>query len=175
MQYFVQYRSCPGKNIWSADNPVEFWTSVYHQKSSVCTTTINLGLKINAGMFMRWLIFDGPLIKFISCQVRTNETSSETKRKFSVGNREVLKNAQSIISGDPLVSLSSSARVRRFLRLLGGGGVDWYASRLVRLIYCQILLTAISPVRLLTYRPLAIHLLVLQPVPLGRVKIGFSC
>ena len=40
--------------------------------------------------------------------------------------------------------------------------VDWRVSRLVRLILCRIILTASSPGRLLIYRSLVIHLLVLR-------------
>ena len=48
-------------------------------------------------------------------------------------------------------------------------------SLLVRLICCRIILTASSPGRQLICRSLAIYLLVLPPLPLGREKPGVSC
>ena len=66
--------------------------------------------------------------EFIRCQVRANETYSETKCQFSARNREVLRNAQSrhkwwSTLKSPVFDLSSS-----LLRLVSGGG-DWCASR----------------------------------------------
>ena len=40
--------------------------------------------------------------------MRANETYSEAKRQFSVRNRDVLMNVQSLISGGPLSSLLCS-------------------------------------------------------------------
>ena len=62
-----------------------------------------------------------------------------------------------IISGGPLLRLPCLSRVRHCLRLLTGV-VDCCASRLVRLICCQIILTASSPGSLLIRRSLAIRL-----------------
>ena len=63
----------PWRNIWSADNPVEVLNAhvlllvgrFVPTKFSVCTTRINLGLMINAGMLLassRRPIFGGPVI-----------------------------------------------------------------------------------------------------------------
>ena len=54
------------------------------------------------------------------------------------------------------------------------GVMDWCASRLVRLICSWIILTASSPGSLFIYRSFAICLLVLPPLPSGRVKSGIS-
>ena len=79
-----------------------------------------------------------------------------------------------LISGGPLLSLLCSARVHHCLCSLVRV-VDWCVSRLVRLICCRIILTASGPGRLLIYRSLVIHLLVLPPLRLGRVRWGVSC
>ena len=69
----------------------------------MCTTRINLGLMINAGMLLassRRLIFGGPVIalgltgKSVRYQARANETYSVAKRQFSDRNRDVM-NVQS--------------------------------------------------------------------------------
>ena len=49
-----------------------------------------------------------------------------------------------------------------------GGGL--VCELVVTLICCQIILTASSPEKLLIYRSLVIHLLVLPPLHLGRVR-----
>ena len=71
-----------------------------------------------------------------------------------------------------LLSLQCSARVRHCLRLLVKV-VHWCASRLVRLICCQIILTAIKQSREAV--DLATRLLVLPPSPSGRVRSDVSC
>ena len=76
---------------------------------------------------------------------------------------------------DVLLSLPCSARARHCIRLSVGLVHDWYASRLVRLICCQIIFTACSPGSLLICRSPAIRLLVLSPFPLGRVRSAVSC
>ena len=53
--------------------------------------------------------------------------------------------------------------------------VDWCASRLQRLICCQIISTASSPLSALICRSLSIHLPDLSPFPSGRVRFGESC
>ena len=60
---------------------------------------------------------------------------------------------------------SSTALLRSLVRV-----VDWFESRLVRLICCRIILTASSPGRLLICRSLAISLLVLPALRTGRVR-----
>ena len=71
----------------------------------MCTTSISLGLIINAGMLWassRRFIFGGPVItlgltgmSFSTVKLRAIETFSEAKRQFSARNRVVLMNAQS--------------------------------------------------------------------------------
>ena len=53
--------------------------------------------------------------------------------------------------------------------------VDWCASQFVRLICCQITLTASSPRNLLISYTLAIHLLIVSPLPSDRMRFGTSC
>ena len=84
--------------------------------------------------------------EFVRSQVPANETYSNAKRQFSVRNRDVLMNAQSPHSGGPLLGLLCSAVVRHCHRFLVEE-VDWCASRLVRLICSQIILTVSSPAR----------------------------
>ena len=91
-----------------------------------------------------------------------------------IWNRDGLMNVQSPHSGGALVNLRCSARVHHCLRSLERV-VDWRVSRLVRLICCRIILTASSSGRLLIYRSIVVHLLVLPPLRLGRVRWGVSC
>ena len=95
--------------------------------------------------------------EFVRYQVRGNETYSEAKRQFSDRNGDVLMNVQSPRKW--WSTLKSAVRV-----------VDWCVNRLVRLICCLIILTASSPRRLLIYRSLDIHLLVLTPLRLCLVR-----
>ena len=64
-----------------------------------------------------------------------------------------------------------SARVSHCLRLLVRL-VDWYASLLVRLICCRIILTTSSRVSQLICHSLASHCQVLPPLPSDRVRLG---
>ena len=73
-----------------------------------------------------------------------------------------------IISGCPLFSLLCWLSLS--LPPLVGGGKDWCVSWLVRLICCQIILTASSPGSLLICQSLAIHLLFTF-----QVKLDISC
>ena len=107
--------------------------------------------------------------EFVCLQVRENGTYSEDKHQFRDRNRDVRMKIQSLISGGPLFSLRCSARVHHCLSSLVRV-VDWCVSRLVRLICCQIILTASSPWKLLIYCSLVIHLLVLPPLRLGRLR-----
>ena len=52
--------------------------------------------------------------------------------------------------------------------------VDWCVSRLVRLTYCRIILTASSQGKLLIYLSLVIHLLVLPPLDLPKGPLSSS-
>ena len=100
-----QYRVCPGVTIWLADNLGE---------------VLNEHLSLLVG-------------RYVCFQVRSNETYSEAKRQFSDRNRDVLMNVQSAISGDQLLSLLCSARIRHCLRLLVGV-VNWCASQFYDLL-----------------------------------------
>ena len=102
--------------------------------------------------------------EFVRCQVRANETYSETKRQFSDRNRDVLMNVQSPHkwwSTRMSAAFGTSSSLPPFVN----GVVDWRVSILVRLICCRIILTANSPGRLLISRSLAIRILVLPPLP----------
>ena len=65
------------------------------------------GLKQEA--HLRWTRdrFQGNWEEFVDCQMRSNETNSETKRQFSDRNTAVLMNATPLISGGPLGYSSS--------------------------------------------------------------------
>ena len=82
--------------------------------------------------------------EFVTSQLRANdnETCPEANRQLS---------------------LPCSEGICHFLRLLVRV-VDWCVCLLLRLICCWIILTAISPGRLLICHSLAIHLLVLPPL-----------
>ena len=88
--------------------------------------------------------------EFVRCQVRANETYSVAKRQFSDGNRDVLMNVHSPHKWWSLLSLRCSARFRHCLRSLVRV-VNWRVNKWVRLICCQIILTASSPGRLLIW------------------------
>ena len=125
---------------------------------------------------LRWTR-DRPLVNWeeiVRCQVSTNEAYYEAKRQLSVRNRDVLMNTQSPnkwwFNFKSVVFSSSSTRPL----LVGGGGGLVYDS-LVRLICCQIILTAGRPWSLLICHSLAIRLLVSPTLPSGRVRLGVSC
>ena len=134
---------------------------------------------INAGMLLassRRLIFGGPVIVFgcnreelVRCQVRANETYSEAKRQFSDRNRDVLMNVNSphkwwfTLKSAVFGSSSSLPPI-----VSEGGGLVRVSVGKADLLL--IILTASSPGRLLIYRSLVIHLLVLPPLRLGRVR-----
>ena len=115
--------------------------------------------------------------EFVRCQVRANETYSEDKRQFSDRNRDILMNVQSPHEWWSTLKSAVFGSSSSLPPLVSGGGglVGWCVSRLVRLICCRIILTESSPGRLLIRRSLVIHLLVLPPLRLGRVRWGISC
>ena len=104
----------PWHNIWSADNPVEVLTDNLSLlvEGSVATKVIPVRNKDKHRFDDRCMrTFDHKqeahlwcpsdrirvnLEKIVRCQVRPNETYSETKYLFSVRNREFLMNAQSL-------------------------------------------------------------------------------
>ena len=65
--------------------------------------------------------------------------ANKTKRQLGVKNRDVFMNAQSHLKWSSTNKYAVLARVRHCLHLLVR--VDWCASRLVRFICCQIILT----------------------------------
>ena len=157
------------------------WLDVMYQPMlSVCETRISLkrfddqcshaiGLKQEA--HLRWTRDRSQVNwdEFVCCQVRAHETFSEAKRQFSDRNRDVLMNVQSPNkwwSTLKCVVFGSSSALPPFVVRV----VDCCVSLLVRLISCWIILTASSPGRLLIYRSLVIHLLVLPPLHLGRMR-----
>ena len=73
------------------------------------TTRISFELMINEEVLLTtsrrldhlWCTHDrslGDWEEFKRCQMRANETYSETKRQFSVRNKDLLKNAKSLLS-----------------------------------------------------------------------------
>ena len=176
----------PWGNIWSADNPVD----VLNEHLSllvgryVPTKVIRVRNKdkpwfddqcrhdfdLKQEAHLRWTRDRSRVNweEFVHCQVRTKEAYSVAKHLFSIRNKEVLMNAQ---SPDKWCSTLKSAvfGVSSSLPPLVG------ASRLVRLICCQIILIASSPGGLLICRLLAIRLLVLSPLPSCRVRLNVSC
>ena len=187
----VQYGNCLGVTFGFLTILLRFWTNIfpcwldvmYQPRSSVCVTRINLGLMINAGMLLassKRLIFVGPVIALgltdKSLSTVKWEPMKPTQRpsvSLVIETAMFLWTFSPLISGGPLLSLRCSAQVHHWLRSLVRV-VDWCVSRLVRLICCRIILTASSE-RLLIYRSLVIHLLVLSPLHLGRVSWGVSC
>ena len=152
-------------------------------RSSLCVTRINFGLMINAGMLLassRGLIFGGPVIaleltgKSLSAiKWELMKPSQRPSVSLVIETGMFLWTFSPLISDGPLFSLLCSAWVHHSLRSLVRV-VDWCVSRMVRLV-CQIILTVSSPGRLLIYHSLVIHLLVLPPLCLGRVRWGISC
>ena len=161
------------------------WLDIMYQpRSSVSITRIYLGLKINVGMLLassRRLIFGRPVIAFgltgKSLSTVKWEPMKPTQRpsvSLVIETEMFLWTFSPLIIGGPLLSLRCSARVHHCLSSLVRV-VDWCVSRLVKLICCRIILTSSSPGRLLIYCSLVIHLLVLPPLSLGRVRWGISC
>ena len=106
--------------------------------------------------------------EFVRCQVNANESYSEAKRQFSDRNRDVRMNVQSTHKWWSTLKSAVFGTSSSLHPLVSEGGV----SLLGRLICCRIILTASSPGRLLTCRSVAIHLLVLPPLPSGRERSG---
>ena len=183
LQYVGQYRICLGVTFGLLTILLMFWTSIcpcwldvmYRPRSSVCVTSINLGLTTKASLTSN--IFDGPMTSLglirknlTRCQVRAYEMKSKAKCLFSVRNRDVQfphKRWSTLKSA--VFSLSSS------LPPIVGGGVNWLASRLIRPICCQVIWTASSPGSMLICQLLAIRLLILSPLLSCLVRLGVSC
>ena len=141
----------PWRNIWRLlAILLRFWTDIcpcwldvmYQPKLSLSVTRICHGLMINAGMLLATsgrLVFGGPVIAL----GLTGKSSSAVKWvlmkptwRLSVSlvtkTGLFLWMSTPYISGDALLSLWCSARVRHCLRLLVSV-VDWRVSRLVKL------------------------------------------
>ena len=104
--------------------------------------------------------------EFVHYQVRANETYSEVKHQFSDRNRDVLTNIQSPHkwwSNLMSVVFGSSSSLPSLVS--EGGGL--VCESVIRLICCQIILTASSLGWLLICCSLVICLLVLPPLRLG--------
>ena len=100
---------------------------------------------------------------------RANETYSEAKRQFSDRNMDVLMNVQSPHKWWSTLKSAVFGSSLALPPLVSEGGG----------LMCESIgkadLTASSPGRLLICRSLAIHLLVLPPLPSGRKRSGVSC
>ena len=108
--------------------------------------------------------------EFAHCQVRANIKLTRRPSVSLVPETWMFLCMPSLlISGGPLLSLLCSASVLHYHYLLMGM-VVWCASRLIRLICCQIILTASSPGSLLIFRSLAIHVVDLPPLTSGHVR-----
>ena len=101
----------PWHNIWFADNPVEVLNEhlLLLLRSFVPTKVIRAGNKdkpwfddqcrhafgLKQEAHLRWTRDRSRVNweEFVRCQVRANETYSETKRQFSKRNRDILMNA----------------------------------------------------------------------------------
>ena len=104
--------------------------------------------------------------EFVRCQVRANETYSEAKREFSDINRDVLMNVQSPHKWWSTLKSAVFGSSSSLPPLIseGGGLVCESVGKADLLSDHQL------PGRLLIYCSLVIHLLVLPPLLLGRVR-----
>ena len=112
--------------------------------------------------------------EFVCCQEKANETYSEAQRQFSDRNRDVVRNVWSIHkcwSTLKSAVLGSSSSLPPLVS--EGGGLA--CESVGRLICCRFILTASSPWRLLISRSLAIHPVVLPPLPSRRDRLVVSC
>ena len=107
--------------------------------------------------------------EFVRCQVRANETYSETKRQFSDRNRDIPMNVH---SPNKWWSTLKSVVFGSSLSLppLDSEGHGLVCELVGKAQYSRIILTESSPGRLLICRSLAICLLVLPPLSSGRVR-----
>ena len=113
--------------------------------------------------------------EFVNYQLRANETYSEAKRQFSDRNRDVLMNVQSPHKWSSTLKSAVFGSSLSLPPLVSEGGGLVCESVGKADLLCRIILTASSPERLLIYRSLVIHLLVLPPLHLARVRLGVSC
>ena len=168
------------RNIWLSDNPVEVLNEhlsllvgryvptkvirVRNQDKPWFDDQCRHAFDLKQEAHLRW-----NWEEFVLCQVRANETYSEAKRLFSVRNRDVLMNVQSPHkwwSTLKSVVFGSSSSLPQLVS--DGGGLVCESVGKADLLSDH--LTASSPVRLLIYCSLVIHLQVLPPLRLGRVR-----
>ena len=100
--------------------------------------------------------------------MRANETSSEAKRQFGDRNRDVLMNVQSPHKWWSTLKSAVFGSSSSLPPLIEGDGL--VCESVVKADLLSDLLTASSPGRLLIYHSLVIHLLILPPLHLGRVR-----
>ena len=117
---------------------------------------------------------------FVCCQVRANETYSKAKRKFSGRNRYVLVNVQSHHKWWSTLKSAVFDSSSSLPPLVSGGGglvcdLIGKANLQFNCLISRIILTASSPSYLLICHYPSIRLLVLPPLPSGRVRSGVSC
>ena len=112
--------------------------------------------------------------EFVRCQVRAKEVYPEAKHQFGVRNIDVLMNVKSPHKWWSTLKSAVFGSSSSLPPLVGPGGglvCEW----LLRLICCQIILTASSPGSLLICWSLAIRLLVQSPLPSGQMRLNGSC
>ena len=108
--------------------------------------------------------------EFVRYQVRANEIHSEAMRQFSDRNRYVIMNFQSPHKWWSTLKSAVFGSSSSMPPLVSEGGGLVCESVGKADLLSEIILTASSPGRLLIYRSLVIHLLVLPPLRLGRVR-----
>ena len=107
--------------------------------------------------------------EIVCYKVRANETNSEAKRQFSDRNRDVLMNVQSPHKWWYTLKSAVFGSSSSLPPLISEGG-GLVCESVDKAVLFRIILTASSPGRLLIYRSLVIHLQVLPPLRLGRVR-----
>ena len=181
----------PWCNIWLADNPAEVLnehlsvlvgrhipTKVIHvcnKDEPWCDHQYRSAFCLKQEDYLRWTR-DRSRVNWeelVCCQVRPNENYRKSSTSLVTEKGMFFWMSCPLISGGTLLSLWYSARFRLCLRLLLRV-VAWCVSRLVRLIYCWMILTESSRGRLLICRSFAILLLVLPPLLSARMRSSSS-
>ena len=153
----VQYRICHGVTFGLLTILLRFWTNIfpcwldvmYQPRLSVWVTTIGLGLMINAGMllasFVRLIFGENMIALWLTGKSSSTLMPELMKPAPRIIVRLVTETGMFLwtfsllISAGPLLSLQCSARVCHCLFSLVRV-MDWCMSRLVRLIWCRIIL-----------------------------------
>ena len=178
----------PWHNNWFTDNLLGVlnehlslrWLDVMYQpKSYVCTTRINLGLMLwTACMFCSpswWLMFDGLVIDLDLIGISVSAARWRIMRSTWRWGVSFAQEAEMFWWTHcplarkwwlpPMAAVFGSSSSLHPL-VSGGGGM--LCSAHVRLIFCQIFVTASSSRSLCIGRSFAIRLIVLPPLPAGR-------